>query len=144
MVQAIHILCPWCVFRYLERNATRTLTLSSTRNLDLSTGTSILDHDTNVFFTLPAGASSALYQLDLSTITNAASGGAIAWEAVSSPNFQQGQGEGVVMAEASNHISRSRLFAVALCLLGQSRSWAWAKKTFSTCRVTRQDRRPCL
>ncbi|GHJ89848.1 hypothetical protein NliqN6_6250 [Naganishia liquefaciens] len=72
---------------------------------DLSTGTSILDHDTNVFFTLPAGASSALYQLDLSTITNAASGGAIAWEAVSSPNFQQGQGEGVVMAEASNHIN---------------------------------------
>lgn len=74
---------------------------------DLGTGTSILDHDTNVFFSLPSGASSSLYQLDLGGITNAATGNAVAWEAVSAPSFQQGGGEGVVMAEASNHISES-------------------------------------
>ncbi|KAJ9101629.1 hypothetical protein QFC20_005158 [Naganishia adeliensis] len=72
---------------------------------DLASGTSILDHDTNVFFTLPAGSSASLYQLDLNAITNAASSNAVAWEAVSSTSFQQGAGQGVVMAEASNHIN---------------------------------------
>lgn len=75
---------------------------------DLASGTSILDHDTNVFFTLPAGSSASLYQLDLNAITNAASSNAVAWEAVSSTSFQQGSGQGVVMAEASNHISMWR------------------------------------
>jgi hypothetical protein len=90
---------------------------------DLSTGTSILDHDTNVFFTLPSGSSSSLYQLDLSGITNAAGGSAVAWEAVSPPSFQQGSGEGVVMAEASNHISACLppslpVFAYRVCKIG--------------------------
>jgi hypothetical protein len=80
---------------------------------DLGTGTSVLDHDTNVFFTLPSGASASLYQLDLNIITNAASSSAVAWEAVSSTSFQQGAGEGVVMAEASNHISMSS--GVVMC-----------------------------
>ncbi|KAJ9126248.1 hypothetical protein QFC24_001974 [Naganishia onofrii] len=71
---------------------------------DLSTGTSILDHDTNVFFTLPSGSSASLYQLDFGTITNAASSSAAAWEAVSATSFQQG-GQGAVLAEASNHIT---------------------------------------
>ncbi|KAJ9094316.1 hypothetical protein QFC19_008001 [Naganishia cerealis] len=42
--------------------------------------------------------------LDLGTITKTASSSAAAWEAVSSTSFQQG-GQGVVMAEASNHIN---------------------------------------
>jgi hypothetical protein len=104
MVKADDILRSWFVFYIPEPSPQSSLALYL--SVDLGTGTSVLDHDTNVFFTLPSGASASLYQLDLNTITNAASSSAVAWEAVSSTSFQQGAGEGAVMAEASNHISR--------------------------------------
>ncbi|KAJ9092679.1 hypothetical protein QFC21_006745 [Naganishia friedmannii] len=91
-------------YMQVHRQTAIQLTQPSFISSDLSTGTSILDHDTNVFFTLPSGSSASLYQLDLSTITKAASSSAAAWEAVSAASFQQG-GQGAVMAEASNHIN---------------------------------------
>jgi hypothetical protein len=105
VVKADDLVCPRSVF-ILLRFRLRFSLPSLCDVADLATGTSILDHDTNVFFTLPSGSSASLYQLDLNSITNAASSNAVAWEAVSSTSFQQG-GQGVVMAEASNHISRS-------------------------------------
>jgi len=69
---------------------------------DLATGSSVLDHDTNVFFALP-GDDGSLYSLDLSSVTNQASGNAIAWEAVTDPNFKM-EGRQPVMSQASNHI----------------------------------------
>jgi hypothetical protein len=41
----------------------------------------------------------------MSTVTTAAAGNALAWEAVSDPNFSTG-GAQPVLAEASNHISQ--------------------------------------
>jgi hypothetical protein len=70
--------------------------------IDLATGSSVLDHDTNVFFALP-GDDGSLYSLDLSSVTNQASGNAIAWEAVTDPNFKM-EGRQPVMSQASNHI----------------------------------------
>lgn len=113
MVKANYVFRPW----YASAPSLHsTFSLISTRFTDLATGTSVLDHDTNVFFTLPSGASASLYQLDLNTITNAASGSAIAWEAVSSTSFEQGSGQGAVMAEASNHISMLSGLVRAGCL----------------------------
>jgi len=75
---------------------------------DVSTGSSVLDHDTNVFFALPAtGDDASLYSLDLSSVTNQATGGAISWEEVTKPNFKM-NGRQPVMSQASNHIGTSR------------------------------------
>jgi hypothetical protein len=64
----------------------------------------VLDHDTNVIFTLPGGGgSNNLYQIDLSSI-KAAAGSSLAWESLSAPTFST-TGYEAVMAEASNHIS---------------------------------------
>lgn len=64
---------------------------------------SVLDHDTNVIFTLPTGGG-GMYQLDMSSVTKSSSGSAIAWETVTNPNFEAG-GMRTTMAQASNHIS---------------------------------------
>ncbi|KZO98460.1 hypothetical protein CALVIDRAFT_561921 [Calocera viscosa TUFC12733] len=71
----------------------------TTAGVDPSSLVSILDHDTNVFYALSGGN---LYQLDYSTITNAATG-PTAWEVVEAPNFQT-TGYKPVMALAQNHI----------------------------------------
>ncbi|WVQ94465.1 hypothetical protein IAU59_001544 [Kwoniella sp. CBS 9459] len=70
-------------------------------DLGNSRSSSILDHDTNVIFTLTMG--SGLYQLDMSSVTNAASSSALAWEAVSSPSFTQTDYT-VTAAQAANHV----------------------------------------
>lgn len=70
-------------------------------DLGNSRSSSVLDHDTNVFFTLTTD--SGLYQLDLSSITNSASSGTLTWEAVENPSFSV-DGYTVTAAQAANHI----------------------------------------
>jgi len=65
---------------------------------------SVLDHDTNVIFTLPTGGG-GMYQLDMNSITKTATGDAVAWEAVTNPSFETNDYR-TTMAQASNHISR--------------------------------------
>ena len=77
---------------------------SAPSNLGTRSG-SVLDHDTNVFFTLPTGGG-GMYQLDMSTVTKSASGSAVAWEAVNDPSFDASSYQ-TTMAQASNHISES-------------------------------------
>jgi len=85
---------------------------------DLSTGSSVLDHDTNVFFAMPASSDAgSIFSLDLSTVTTQASGSAIAWEESGTPNFST-DGRQVVMSQASNHISAYRFepnLAISSC-----------------------------
>lgn len=71
-----------------------------------SRSASVLDHDTNVIFTLPTGSGASLYQLDLGNVKASASGSAIGWEAVEAPSFSM-DGYTPTAAEASNHISGS-------------------------------------
>ena len=68
---------------------------------------SVLDHDTNVIFTLPTGGG-GMYQLDMSSVTKSASGSGLAWEAVNNPSFDASSYQ-TTMAQASNHISESLL-----------------------------------
>ncbi|EIW69090.1 hypothetical protein TREMEDRAFT_44308 [Tremella mesenterica DSM 1558] len=68
-----------------------------------SRSASTLDHDTLVIFTLPTGGSQSLYSLDLSSVTTAASGSPLAWEAVEAPSFST-DGYTPTISEASNHI----------------------------------------
>jgi hypothetical protein len=79
-------------------------TTSPPSNLGSRSG-SVLDHDTNVVFTLPTGGG-GMYQLDMSSVTKSASGSAVAWEAVTNPSFDAGSYQ-TTMAQASNHISES-------------------------------------
>ncbi|CAD6585875.1 MAG: hypothetical protein TREMPRED_004267 [Tremellales sp. Tagirdzhanova-0007] len=72
-------------------------------NLGNSRSASVLDHDTNVVFTLPSGSGQSLYQLDMSSVTTAASSGSLAWSAVENPSFST-DGYAPTVAEASNHI----------------------------------------
>ncbi|KZT61714.1 hypothetical protein CALCODRAFT_349347 [Calocera cornea HHB12733] len=67
--------------------------------VDPASQVSVLDHDTNVFFSLSGGN---LYQLDFGAITNVATG-PTSWQAVESPSFQT-TGYKPVMALAQNHI----------------------------------------
>ncbi|KAI9632354.1 uncharacterized protein MKK02DRAFT_40655 [Dioszegia hungarica] len=62
---------------------------------------SVLDHDTNVLFTYANGG---LSQLDMSAVTTAASGSALAWEGVSAPSWGSGYASSATAAQASNHI----------------------------------------
>jgi len=64
---------------------------------------SVLDHDTNVIFTLPTGGG-GMYQLDMTSVTKSASGSELAWEAVNNPSFDASSYQ-TTMAQASNHIS---------------------------------------
>ena len=79
-------------------------TTGAPANLGNSRSASVLDHDTNVLFTLPYGASESLYQLDLSKVTTTASSSAIAWTSVENPGFST-SGYMPTAAQASNHIS---------------------------------------
>jgi hypothetical protein len=81
-------------------------TTSPPSNLGSRSG-SVLDHDTNVVFTLPTGGG-GMYQLDMGTISKSAAGSAVAWEAVTDPSFQTTDYR-TTMAQASNHISGSTL-----------------------------------
>lgn len=67
-----------------------------------SRSATVLDHDTNVFFTL--SQSSGLWQLDLSSVQATASSEALAWSAVENPSFST-SGYTPVAAQASNHIN---------------------------------------
>ncbi|TXT11057.1 hypothetical protein VHUM_01808 [Vanrija humicola] len=62
----------------------------------------ILDHDTNVLFTIPGDSASGAYSLDLGLITNTAAGTA-AWTAVGTPPFPLTNYKATA-ALASNHI----------------------------------------
>lgn len=79
-------------------------TTSPPSNLGGRSG-SVLDHDTNVIFTLPSGSGAGMYQLDMSSVTKSASGSGIAWEAVTNPSFQTSSDSQTTMAQASNHIN---------------------------------------
>ncbi|WVO17991.1 hypothetical protein L204_105689 [Cryptococcus depauperatus] len=70
-------------------------------DLGNSRSSSVLDHDTNVLFTLTT--SSGLYQLDLSNVQKSASGNTVGWEAVMKPSFSV-DGYTVAAAQAANHI----------------------------------------
>ncbi|WVQ79164.1 hypothetical protein IAT38_001260 [Cryptococcus sp. DSM 104549] len=70
-------------------------------DLGNSRSSSVLDHDTNVIFTLTTG--SGMYQLDLSSVTNSASSDAASWEAVENSSFSV-DGYSVTAAQAANHI----------------------------------------
>lgn len=70
-------------------------------DLGNSRSSTVLDHDTNVFFTLTTD--SGLYQLDLSSITNSASSDSLRWEAVSDPSFSV-DGYTATLAQAANHV----------------------------------------
>lgn len=77
-------------------------TTSAPSDYGNSRSATILDHDTNVFFTLTT--SSGLYQLDFSSIQASASSEPLKWEAVTSPSFST-SGYTPVAAQASNHIN---------------------------------------
>jgi hypothetical protein len=64
----------------------------------------VLDHDTNVIFTLTSGSGASLYQLDMSSVQATASSSALAWEAVVAPSFST-DGYVPTAAQASNHIN---------------------------------------
>ncbi|KAK8861374.1 hypothetical protein IAR55_002193 [Kwoniella newhampshirensis] len=76
-------------------------TSSAPSDLGNSRSSSVLDHDTNTLFTLTTG--SGLYQLDMSSVTNSASGSALDWQAVENPSFSV-SGYTVTAAQAANHI----------------------------------------
>ena len=64
----------------------------------------MLDHDTNVIFTLTSGNGASLYQLDLSSVQASASNSPLAWDAVTAPSFST-DSYTPVAAQASNHIN---------------------------------------
>ena len=64
----------------------------------------MLDHDTNVIFTLTSGSGASMYQLDLSSVQASASNSPLAWDAVTAPSFST-DGYTPVAAQASNHIN---------------------------------------
>ena len=79
-------------------------TSSAPSNFGNSRSASILDHDTNVIFTLTSGSGASLYQLDMSSVQATASSSAIAWESVTAPSFST-DGYIPTAAQASNHIN---------------------------------------
>lgn len=98
---------------------------STTSPPDLSSGGStVLDHDTNVVFTLPGGNNPSLYTLDLSGLASATSAGSasVAWEAVSEPGFSAGD---VAMAQASQHI----------CECTSRANTVWGGGMYADCKV---------
>ncbi|KAL7415643.1 hypothetical protein BDY24DRAFT_381758 [Mrakia frigida] len=74
---------------------------SSAPDFTASSTGSVLDHDTNTFFTLAGGT--ALSQLDLSAGTDQGTGGTLAWEGVNTAPFESSS-YNPTMALASNHI----------------------------------------
>lgn len=70
--------------------------------LQNSRSSAILDHDTNVIFTIPGGGA-AMYQLGMDNIV-ATAAGALAWTDVGQPKFDTADYK-VTAALASNHIS---------------------------------------
>ncbi|KAL0579400.1 hypothetical protein V5O48_002626 [Marasmius crinis-equi] len=67
---------------------------------DMTSAVSILDHDTNVFYTM---SQSKLWALNMDNLKTKASDAAISWESVGNPNFKA-DGYQPVMGLASNHI----------------------------------------
>ncbi|OCF34632.1 hypothetical protein I316_03673 [Kwoniella heveanensis BCC8398] len=89
------------IYNFASDSWSSQTTSGAPSDLGNSRSSSILDHDTNVIFTLTTG--SGLYQLDMSSVTNAASSNALSWEAVSSPSFTE-TGYTVTAAQAANHV----------------------------------------
>ncbi|ORX36369.1 hypothetical protein BD324DRAFT_642541 [Kockovaella imperatae] len=90
------------IYNFAEDSWSLQDTSAEPSNLGMSRSASVLDHDTNVIFTLTSGSGASLYQLDLSTI-QATAGSSQAWSAVENPSFST-SGYTPVAAEASNHI----------------------------------------
>ncbi|GFZ42810.1 hypothetical protein JCM24511_00528 [Saitozyma sp. JCM 24511] len=76
-------------------------TSSVPSTLGNSRSSSVLDHDTNVVFTL---SGNTLYQLDMSSVTTTANASGLTWQAVENPSFST-SGYTVTAAQASNHIN---------------------------------------
>ncbi|WWD16720.1 hypothetical protein CI109_101151 [Kwoniella shandongensis] len=89
------------IYNFASDSWSTQTTASAPSDLGNSRSASVLDHDTNTLFTLTTG--SGLYQIDMSSVTNAASGSALNWEAVESPSFSV-SGYTVTAAQAANHI----------------------------------------
>ncbi|KAG7087557.1 hypothetical protein E1B28_013512 [Marasmius oreades] len=68
---------------------------------DMSSAVSILDHDTNVFYTM---SSAKLWSLDMDPLKAKASSDAVTWNAVGTPTSFKADGYQPVMGLAQNHI----------------------------------------
>ncbi|WRT65487.1 uncharacterized protein IL334_002430 [Kwoniella shivajii] len=89
------------VYNFASDSWSTQTTSGAPTDLGNSRSSSVLDHDTNVIYTLTT--SSGLYQLDLSSVTNSAQSSALAWEAVENSSFST-SGYSVTAAQAANHI----------------------------------------
>ncbi|WWC87658.1 uncharacterized protein L201_002548 [Kwoniella dendrophila CBS 6074] len=89
------------VYNFASDSWSTQTTSGAPSDLGNSRSSSVLDHDTNVIYTLTS--KSGLYQLDLSSVTNSASSSALAWEAVENSSFSV-DGYSVTATQAANHI----------------------------------------
>ncbi|KAK6907122.1 hypothetical protein I203_101111 [Kwoniella mangroviensis CBS 8507] len=89
------------VYNFASDSWSTQTTSGAPSDLGNSRSASVLDHDTNVIYTLTT--SSGLYQLDMSSVTNSASSSALAWEAVENSSFSV-DGYTVTATQAANHI----------------------------------------
>ncbi|WWC68842.1 uncharacterized protein I206_102778 [Kwoniella pini CBS 10737] len=89
------------VYNFASDSWSTQTTSGAPSDLGNSRSSSVLDHDTNVIYTLTT--SSGLYQLDMSSVTNSAQSSALAWEAVENPSFSV-DGYSVTATQAANHI----------------------------------------
>ncbi|WVW79922.1 hypothetical protein I302_101892 [Kwoniella bestiolae CBS 10118] len=89
------------VYNFASDSWSTQTTSGAPTDLGNTRSASVLDHDTNVLFTLTT--SSGLYQLDMSSVTNSASSSALSWEAVENSSFSV-DGYSVTATQAANHI----------------------------------------
>ncbi|WWC60080.1 uncharacterized protein I303_102643 [Kwoniella dejecticola CBS 10117] len=89
------------VYNFASDSWSTQTTSGAPSDLGNSRSSSVLDHDTNVIYTLTT--SSGLYQLDMSSVTNSAQSSALAWEAVENSSFSV-DGYSVTATQAANHI----------------------------------------
>jgi outer membrane protease len=98
----VHCVVEIYIYNFAGNSWSTQSTSSPPPDFGNSRSATILDHDTNVFFTLTSG--SGLYQLDLSSVQATAASDSLAWEAVTAPSFST-NGYTPVAAQASNHIN---------------------------------------
>jgi len=90
---------PSSIYIYNAAAKSWSMQSTTTNGFDPTSFTAILDHDTNVFYTLSKGE---IYSLDMGLL-NAANNSAVSWVDVQKPSFDT-NGYQPVMALAQNHI----------------------------------------
>jgi hypothetical protein len=89
------------IYDFAGNSWSKQTTTGAPASLSNSRSSAILDHDTNVIFTLPGGGKS-MYMLSLNSVTNKANGSS-EWTEVGTPSFST---DGAVTAAlANNHIN---------------------------------------